>query len=467
MGKIKYYLLSLAFMALFVVGNSAIAADWFSNGDPVVVVKRTPVKSHGDTVAMLDEGTNFRVIDVNGSFVGIAKLFDGEKVKGWVLQKDVMKLAKETKAIYATSDTLVSGQGQHVGLSSSIPVTIKFESDSPVDLFIVSESNQSAYSSILKNGGKGEMNAHIAKQNFQRGTFTWAPPNEKKHVLIVDNTKFPVGGAKSGRTINYKVAYCVDDPLPDDPIKGKGILFGRATLDFDDYNGKNGRHKKSFNVIIDVVRHKSSMDVEGDVVRTLEAPIDSEGYFFLENLSMNYLYVLKKFDDGDMKAPIPISIGFTFGIEDEDEESGEEFYRKTVAMKFMSTSSKAGEPSVLDVGHIALRVNSKGKLQARVDAAHVSVKNMEDSIQFGFASDGPLDRHEWFLDKFPRSGWSKTVKSDRDLVYKERKDSKKEKEEEKRRKEAGEDEEDEDDNLVPEVEIDPDERLRPVIDPEA
>ena len=54
---------------------------------------------------------------------------------------------------------------------------------------------------------------------------------------------------------------------------------------------------------------------------------------------------------------------------------------------------------------------------------------------FGFGGDGPLDRHDWFLEKFPDNGWSGLVKLDRDSVYETREEAKRKKEAERKAKE--------------------------------
>ncbi len=104
-------------------------------------------------------------------------------------------------------------------------------------------------------------------------------------------------------------------------------------------------------------------------------------------------------------------------------------------------SSGCAEPRVLDVGHIALKVNENGKLQARIDAAHASIATNKDTFSIGFGGDGPLDRHDWFLQKFSGNGWSDVAKSDRDTVYENREEAKRKKEEEERKKKEQEEEE--------------------------
>ena len=110
-----------------------------------------------------------------------------------------------------------------------------------------------AYQTTLKNAGKGQMHARLKKTNVQRGSLSWTPPDDKQYFLVIDNTRFPDGGSRSGRTIHYSLAFCIDDPKPKGPKKGNGIIIGRATLDYDNYEGKSGREHKPFKVIVEVL----------------------------------------------------------------------------------------------------------------------------------------------------------------------------------------------------------------------
>ena len=454
-------LLVLVLVAVLFCGFAVEAeARWFSDGDHVVVVEETAVLDQSRTVTTLPVGTNFRVSDVNGSYVAVSQDIAGNTVRGWVRQADVMKLNTNTTALVAMRDNLTSGQGQQLGIPKDTPLSIQIDSDYAVDIFVVNEENAKAYWAALKNGGSGEVNVLANKMNVQQGSLTWEPSTDSQYLLIIDNTSFPTAGAKSGRTIHYSLAYCIDDPAPTALQAGKGIIIGRATMDYDNYDGKNGREQKPFKVVIDVVDNDNSENVkdenakdgkdnsenvkdenakDGKVLKTLEAQVDQDGYFFLENLSMEYGYRIKKFDGSNFGAPIPMDVEFGFGFLDEekDEEKKEEIFRKKVSIGGVSVSSPCVETSVLDVGHIALRVNDKGKIQARVDAAHASLASESGSISVGFGDDsGPLDRHDWFLKKFFDSEWSKVIKSDRDGVYKQRQEAaeKKKVEEEEKKK---------------------------------
>lgn len=400
---------------------SVASARWLSTGDYVVVIEETSVLDRSREVATLSAGTNFRVSDVNGSYVAISKKVDGKSLSGWVRQDDVMKLDSNTAAVYATRDNLTSGQGQRLRIPKGMSLSIQIESDYAVDIFVVNEENVEAYSAVLKSGGKGTINALAHRLDVKQGALVWNPSGDGQYFLIIDNTSFPgSAGAKSGRTIHYSLAYCIDDPTPKAPDSGRGIVIGRATLDFDNYNGKNGREKGSFKVVVDV------LDDDDDVVNTLQAVTDQDGYFFLENLSLSRTYQPKKLDGPNFGVPLPMTVKFSFGFLDPDEEDEEKkgTYRKKVSIGGASMSSPCAEPSILDVGHIALRVNEKGKIQARVDAAHASLANEGGSISIGFGENGgPLDRHDWFLEKFSGNGWCKVIEKDRDQVYKNREEA--------------------------------------------
>lgn len=214
------------------------------------------------------------------------------------------------------------------------------------------------------------------------------------------------------------IALCCSSAKPEELQKAKGIIIGRATLDFENYEWKRGREKKLLKVLVD------SID-EDDVVDTLEATVDNQGYFFLENLVMDYTYRINRLEGADFKALIP-KIEFGFGILDPKRDE----FRKSVSMRGMSMSSPCAEPSVLDMRHIALRVKN-----LKVNATNAS-EVIRGSISIDLSNSGSLDRHNWFLTTFPKNRWSGVIKLDRDSVYKNREEAAKENEKRKKAAEA-------------------------------
>ncbi|MCA9120054.1 MAG: hypothetical protein H6822_29860 [Planctomycetaceae bacterium] len=399
-------------------------AGWFSNGDYGVVVVETSVRDLSRTVATLPAGTNFRVQGVDGNHVKIAQKIDGRLVSGWVEQDDVFKIERNQLAIYATQDSLVRNQGQVIKLPKGTPVAIEVDSDYAVDVFVISEEGIEAYKSVAKVGA-GRLSSRAVKLDTRRGSLDWEPPNDEQYYVLVDNTDFPDKGADSGRAIRYSMAFCVEDPKPAGPETDKGLIIGRVTLDFDHFGDRNGRHREPFKVQLDVV------DEDEKVLQTLEARVDDEGYFFVENLVMDRRYQIKKIDGSKFDVPVPLQAEFGFGVKDEDSDG----FRKSVSVSGAQIGTSCEEPAILDLGHTAVRVDENGKIHARIDAAHATLASSGGQFTFGFGGDGPLDRHDWFLEKFPDNGWSGLVKLDRDSVYETREEAKRKKEAERKAKE--------------------------------
>ena len=388
--------------------NSAELAlgEWISSGDYVVTVTQTQVMDGPRPVTVFDAASNFRVHSVNGSWVACRQELDGEFRSGWVRKKDVLKLNSNQRAVYATKDTLVPSQGQTLKLPKGRPVTIRYESDHFIDIFVISEEGKASYKWVAKNG-YGHMASRFKEWNTRTGTFQWSPPDDDQYYLLIDNTDFPDGGANSRRGINYKLAYCVEDPKPNEPTYGRGLIIGRVTLDYDGFRGRHERCIDPFTILVDCID-------EADDVKTLEAQADEDGYFFLANVQTNRKYRVQKLDGATFEAPIGGIVTSPFRGE------------------------KERDKWVHDVGCYSLRVTGNGKIETSIDHPDFSSRRMPDgSTQVSFQnSTSPLDRHQWFLAKFPHSGWAERVEADRQAIYKEREEAaQKKKEKEQKRQE--------------------------------
>ena len=386
--------------------NSAELAlgEWISSGDYVVTVTETQVMDGPRPVTVFETGSNFRVHSVNGSWVACRQELDGEFRSGWVKKTDVLKLNSDQRAVYATKDTLIPSQGQTLKLAKGRPITIKYESDHFVDIFVVSEEGKASYKWVAKNG-YGHMSSRFKQWNTRTGSFKWTPPDDDQYYLLIDNTDFPDGGANSRRGINYKLAYCVEDPKPDEPSYGKGLIIGRVTLDYDGFRGRHERCSDPFTVLVDCID-------EADDVKTLKAQVDQDGYFFLANVRTNRKYRVQKLDGPTFEAPIGGIVTSSFRGE------------------------KQQDKWVHDVGCFSLRVTESGKVEKSVDAPDFSCRTMPDgSTQVSFQNgSSPLDRHQWFLAKFPHSGWAERVAADRQAIYEEREEAARKKKEKERKK---------------------------------
>jgi len=399
---------SVSLSALLVVcaWNSTDLAlgEWISTGDYVVTVTETQVMDGPRPVTVFDAGSNFRVHSINGSWVACRQELDGEFRSGWVKKKDVLKLNSNQRAVYATKDTLIPSQGQTLKLGKGRPVTVKYDSDYPIDIFVVSEEGKASYKWVADNG-YGHMSSRFKKWNTRTGTFTWTPPDDDQYYLLIDNSAFPDGGANSRRGIKYKLAYCVEDPKPDEPSYGKGLIIGRVTLDYDGFRGRHERCIDPFTILVDCID-------EADDVKTLEAQVDEDGYFFLANVQTNRKYRVQKLDGATFEAPIGGIVTAPF--------RGEEEHDKWVH----------------DVGCYSLRVTGNGKIETSIDNPDFSSRRLPDgSTQVSFQNgSSPLDRHQWFLAKFPHSGWAQRVAADRQAIYQEREEAARKKQEEERKK---------------------------------
>jgi len=385
-------------------GRNIARGEWISTDDYVVTVTETKVMAGPRFLTRFDAGTNFRVHSVNGSWVACRQEVDGEFISGWVKKKEVLKLDRNQRAVYATEDTLIRSQGQTLKLAKARPVTIRYESDYSIDIFVVSEEGKASYKWVAEKG-YGHMSSCIRKWNVRNGMFKWIPPDDNQYYLLIDNTDFPDGGANSRRTIKYKVAYCVEDPKPDEPRPGEGLIIGRVTLDFDGYQGRHDTCNDPYSVLVDCID-------DADDVRTLKAQTDEEGYFFLANIDTNCKYRVQKLDGAAFAAPIGGIVTSPF------------------------RGDKEQNKWVHDVGCFSLRVTARGKVETSVDNPDFSCRtNPDGGMEVSFDNgNSPLDRHEWFLSKFPDIGWVQHVEADRQAIYKEREEAAQEKKEKERKK---------------------------------
>ncbi len=397
----------LGTFALVVLGTSGARAEWYSAGDYVVTTAETGLMSGTNRVRTLDSATNFRVDEVRGNWVALREKVDGQDVRGWVKNADIMKIGREYRALYATKDSLTHNQSQFLKLPKSLPVTVVYRISHPVDIFVISEEGLSALKWVAKNGS-GQMSSRFRELNSSSGSFEWAPPNNEQYYVLIDNTSFPDGGANGGQSIEYSLAYCRKDPKPEKPRTGRGLLIGQATLEFDNYEGRNGRFRKQYDVVIEIFEKDNDSNA-----KTVAVPTDRDGYFFLANTDPNRQYRVIRIQSGSMEAPVSAFFSFSF------------------------RGSKNKDQSVRDAGCYTLRVRPNGKLQTRITTPETSVETQKDgtmTVLFSGA-DSPLDRHEWFLAKFPNSGWADKVEKDRDAIYMKRAEDARKKEEKKRKKE--------------------------------
>ena len=438
MTGIRFLPPATACLALLCVtwGASVGKGEWFSQGDRVVTIAETQVTERSRTLATLPAGTNLRVQRVHGGSVNVTCESNGETITGWVRESDLMKLDRNHRAVYATKDDLVRGQGQVVRLPQGLPVHIRLRSDTAVDVFIIAEDAVDAYRQVMQEGS-GRVTSLRRALNTRTVDWSWTPPNDGLHYVLIDNSSFPDGGANSGRTIHYTMAYCIDDPTPVGPRSGRGLLLGRATLAYDNYEGRQGRHREPYTVVVEV------LDDENEVVDTLEAPADSEGYFFVENVPTNRRYRVQKLDSSTFAAPVTVAIVHRFAAE------GEAWRGMTRFESGRLSPWPTGTSSVLDLGNVALRVAESGRIQTRHDGPGFFASNMDGRTTVGGTGlDVPLDRHQWFLDKFPADGWAEMVMADREAIDRAREDAEKDKPEEEeepdRREEQDPREEEED-----------------------
>lgn len=377
---------------------SVTASEWISTGDYVVTTTDSPVMDGKRKVTTLETSTNFRVSDVNETWLCVEQEVDGENISGWVKKDDVLKLDKDHYAVAATQDNLTRNQWQTLKLPRGESYVIKYVSTLPIDVFVISEEGKLALQSMSENGS-GRVSTKYSRLSESSGTFTWSPPDDDRYYVVMDNTSFPDKGTNSRRKIYYSLAYCIADPKPEEPRDGKGLIVGQAILRFDDYEGRDGRYRDPYKVAVDI-----SENEDDDTADTVEVQTDSNGYFFLTNVDPSKRYCVSKIVNDDIEAPVSVVMSFTFGEED------------------------GGYAPVQDAGKVSLVVRSNGKIGTTIINTDSIFRSKEDggaTLRPGVQS--PLERHKWFLNKFPDSDWSDHVADDRDETYREREEKRKRK----------------------------------------
>ena len=410
------------FVGFLTVLLKSARAEAISVGDRVVVVADdAPVKDAARTATTLLSGTTFTVGEISGSYALIREQIGSEKVRGWVLQRQLLKIGHQQRVIAAKSGTCRWNFGATHLLGNQIPLTVKYQSNHPTDLLVMGWERIESYKKM------GQLSA-ISRMvlNTRQSEFRVLPSDDVMHVVI-DNSQRPPGGANSRREINYRLAILMDLPAPKDPMPDKGIIIGKATVEFE----KDGQVPKG-------THEWCQVEIEvydgNTMVKKLMAPLDEHGYFFLENVSTRYAYRVGKMDiqHGSLSSSTTLMIrhGFTDAALDGVDREGKPYnvvkeIRGPMSMAKENGVTKVrlkarGISSVLDLGWYIKTVDENGKGDTTITLPIAS------SFRFGppreskrdrkLLPSNDVDRHEWFLTKYPESPWCDKVKADRDNI---------------------------------------------------
>ena len=185
---------------------------------------------------------------------------------------------------------------------------------------------------------------------------------------------------------------------PNEPEGDGGLLLGRVTLDFDNFQDKHGRYNGTLRACI---AHQREGGDESSA-RVIEAAVDRNGYFAVPNLPRKDRYALKEIKSGNFTVGVPFQISSPITSAKPDAKN---------------------ETYVHDLGYFAVTVNSEGKISCEMTSPdfHVTKKGGESGSQIRFdGSTTTLDRHDWFERAYPDSGWQAKVAADRRRIERDR-----------------------------------------------
>ncbi len=389
-------------LAMIIASGGYVAGAVIAPGDRVVTVSEAPLKVGKETLAAIQPGMELTVKRVNGRWIWVAHFAANHgfrPVSGWVNSKYLVKRDESLKLRFAPyKGTVRYNYGQWWDLPPGESVVLQVETAYPVDLFVFSEEGKRAYDWAVKQG-HGQVSSYIRRLTTRSAKFRWVPPDDRQYYLAVDNTDFPDGGASGSRTTDITFIAWQDDRRPAEPIAGRGLVIGRATLKFDGYEGRYERYAKPLTVVL---AHKID-GAEDSEHQEIEAVSDQDGYFAFGNLRPDRRYWVKEVKGRNFTAPVPVH------------------FSSPICSK---NSEPDGRKDVLDVGHVALSVGRDGSIGCELVSPTVTLvkKASESASSIRFGSSSALDRHDWFERTFRFSGWSAKVRSDRQRIERERRD---------------------------------------------
>ncbi len=405
-------------------------AQEVSNGDHVVAVTTTPVKSKSETLMEIAEGTKFTVRGTQGSWVLLSQVIMGKKVTGWVTGKDVLAIGPDLMPEQVANDDLLYGTGKGIGLPKGRSVEIVYQSTHPIDTLILSEAGRQAYGAALAKRTVPPP-AIMKRLNQRAGTLHWTPPDENSYHLILDNSGLIPGGTDLGRNVSFKVALTTRPYQLDERRSEKGLMIGRASLDYDGFNDLQGPHGKPLRVSIQALKGGKDGPLKREVLQTWT---DTEGYFFLDNVDRNCKYRIESVGGVNFEVPITIHVRFRFPKGKRVTSATMSWVGDSPSESMIVNAARTGSDDVVDLGHVRITVDKNGNTVGSMTGPNALLGVVGKDATFrGRPEEFPLKRHAWFIENHADSAWSKRVAEDRDLIVSDwREEARKEEEKAKR-----------------------------------
>ncbi|QDT42544.1 hypothetical protein Pan241w_26290 [Gimesia alba] len=409
----------LVLLAFLLIENQNATAEVILPGDPIYVIRSTPLKVKTDTTANVPAGTKLEAGDINGKWVWIRypDPTNGFRLKeGWIDSANILKRPKgKSEASPAIAKRLNPKQYVWYSIPKGQSIEFQFDCDhSQLDFFVFSEEDLEAYKKLLDTGdGKVSSSSYVL--NKQKGTLDWTPKDNDQYYLLIDNTIFPSKGADGKHSVNVTTFFWKEVVQPPEPKDDKGLIIGKVRIKFDNFKEKNEVYEGPLTAVIgykDKVESGEKPKPDGEI----EAKVDKNGFFFAGNVPKDRFYWIQSIKTPTFESPVPFKFYSQVDYE-KDEPTFVDFGPACI-----TSGMEPKQTGVLDIGYYDLKVVSDGSIVIMLTIPLDQFSNEKSINIFGTGKnlETELSRHAWFKSSFSSSGWTEKVVADLKWIQDER-----------------------------------------------
>lgn len=203
-------------------GEAPAGSGEIKAGDRVVTIRESPLMLGKERLGTVQSGAELKALEVEGAWVGVGVVRDGQEATGWIPRRDLRPAPKQSSpALVPKVPAEASPKGKPVppsegGAASETPTPKREERDSSPSLDVVSR-NPRAYigKRVTWTGKMIELDAAGRAKFFEWPTTDFDPRRpESSRPFVVD----------------YAGSHAAKIPTSDGAVKVTGVVLGKTSV---------------------------------------------------------------------------------------------------------------------------------------------------------------------------------------------------------------------------------------------